>query len=148
MVKGKGEKMERLTKRNEYGVYYPYCDSAKGCGGHCASCEFERKITKKLADYEDAEEQGLLLRLPCKVGTELFAVLNKCRAMVVSEEDCDDELNCLECPYKKQFVVTPVSATKDVLTDEYFSKVPTYIWGKTLFATQEEAEQALKQMGE
>lgn len=102
-----------------------------------------RRIIEKLAEYEDAEEQGLLLKLPCKVGTELFAVLNKCRAMVVSEEECDDELSCLECPYKNQFIVTQVSATKDVLMDEYFSKVPTYIWGKTLFATKEEAEKAL-----
>lgn len=105
-------------------------------------------LRERLKKYEDAEEQGLLLRLPCKVGTELFAVLDKCRAMVVNEEDCDDELSCLKCPYKKQFVVTPVSATEEVLTDEYFKKIPTYVWGKTLFATKEEAEQALKQMGE
>ena len=101
---------------------------------------------KDYLEMRKAEEQGLILKLPCKVGTELFAVLNKCRAMVVSEEDCDDEFSCLGCPYKKQFVVTPVSATKEVLLDEYFSKVPTYIWGKTLFATKEEAERALAEM--
>ena len=28
---------------------------------------------KKLAAYEDAEEQGLLLRLPCKVGDTVYA---------------------------------------------------------------------------
>lgn len=27
---------------------------------------------EKLADYEDAEEQGLLLRLPCKVGDSVY----------------------------------------------------------------------------
>ena len=27
-----------------------------------------RKCCNKLAEYEDAEEQGLLLRVPCKVG--------------------------------------------------------------------------------
>ena len=31
-----------------------------------------RAILKKLADYEDTEEQGLLLRLPCKVGDTLW----------------------------------------------------------------------------
>ena len=31
-----------------------------------------RKIIKRLAEYEDAEEQGLLLRLPCKVGDEFW----------------------------------------------------------------------------
>ena len=33
---------------------------------------FADKILTKLADYEDLEEQGLLVRLPCKVGTEVF----------------------------------------------------------------------------
>lgn len=31
-----------------------------------------RAVLKKLAAYEDLEEQGLLVRLPCKVGTEVF----------------------------------------------------------------------------
>ena len=29
---------------------------------------------QKLCDYEDLEEQGLLVRLPCKVGTEVFII--------------------------------------------------------------------------
>ena len=29
---------------------------------------------KKLAEYEDAEEQGLLLRLPCKVGDTVYCI--------------------------------------------------------------------------
>lgn len=33
---------------------------------------FADKILTKLAVYEDLEEQGLLARLPCKVGTEVF----------------------------------------------------------------------------
>ena len=32
------------------------------------------EIYKKLADYEDAEEQGLLLRLPCKVGDTVYYI--------------------------------------------------------------------------
>lgn len=138
--------MERLTNGIDYCQLHCDFGKEKDCFFQDKSKCYEKNMYEKLRDYEDAEEQGLILRLPCKVGTELFAVLDKCRAMVVSEEDCDDELSCLECPYKKQFVVTQVSATKDVLTNEYFSKVPTYIWGKTLFATKEEAEQSLKRM--
>ena len=33
-----------------------------------------RAILKKLADYEDAEEQGLLLRLPCGIGTDIYYI--------------------------------------------------------------------------
>lgn len=32
----------------------------------------------KLADYEDAEEQGLLVRLPCKVGDTVYRICPKC----------------------------------------------------------------------
>lgn len=142
--------MERLTQKSPVTDMVWFIDHEKN-DTFLDPCEMNphhnRLAIQKLNEYERAEEQGLLLKLPCKVGAELFAVLNKCRAMVVSEEDCDDELSCLECPYKKQFIVTQVSATKDVLMDEYFSKVPTYIWGKTLFATKEEAENALVELG-
>ena len=33
---------------------------------------WEIDVIKKLAAYEDAEEQGLLVRLPCKVGDTVF----------------------------------------------------------------------------
>ena len=36
---------------------------------------FADKILTKLAVYEDLEEQGLLVRLPCKVGTEVYYIL-------------------------------------------------------------------------
>ena len=36
-----------------------------------------RSILTKLADYEDAEEQGLLMRLPCKVGDTVFFIVGK-----------------------------------------------------------------------
>lgn len=31
---------------------------------------------RKLCDYEDLEEQGLLVRLPCKVGEKLWCIVN------------------------------------------------------------------------
>ena len=34
-------------------------------------------IYRKLQEYEDDEEQGLLLRLPCKVGDTIFVVPSK-----------------------------------------------------------------------
>lgn len=36
---------------------------------------FEGEAIDKLAAYEDAEEQGMLLRLPCKVGTQIYAII-------------------------------------------------------------------------
>ena len=37
---------------------------------------FADKILTKLADYENLEEQGLLVRLPCKVGEEVLKELS------------------------------------------------------------------------
>ena len=64
--------MERLTKRNksraECNVGY--------CPEDCNFCQMNKDISNKLADYEDAEEQGLLLRLPCKVGEPFYEIIN------------------------------------------------------------------------
>lgn len=62
--------MERLTRRTKFGAVVPYID---------LSCESEYNdwitdITEKLAEYEDLEEQGLLLRLPCKVGDTVYII--------------------------------------------------------------------------
>lgn len=46
------------------------------------------KASEKLAEYEDLEEQGLLVRLPCKVGTEVFAILPR-------------DSHCTKCQIKK-----------------------------------------------
>lgn len=69
---------ERLTQRNNIGgAYYPHCFQESTCYGlgasvKCNSCEFNNEVLEKLATYEDLEEQGLLLRLPCKVGDKVY----------------------------------------------------------------------------
>lgn len=58
IIKGGGV-MERLTYKGKEKIK--------------AYCDYEtRDIINKLAEYEDLEEQGLLLRLPCKVGDMLY----------------------------------------------------------------------------
>ncbi len=34
-----------------------------------------REVIYKLAEYEDLEEQGLLLKLPCKVGDTVYCIM-------------------------------------------------------------------------
>ena len=36
-----------------------------------------RAVLKKLAYYEDLEDQGLLVRLPCKVGDTMYDIVGK-----------------------------------------------------------------------
>ena len=64
--------------------------------GYPTVSDYASKVLTKLADYEDAEEQGLLLRLPCKVGTIIYKIENntdaccKCNDFKISY--CDDDL--------------------------------------------------------
>ncbi len=51
--------MKRLTYRTPYGIEY-----------HDKVYRWD--IKSKLADYEDAEEQGLLIKLPCKMGNKVY----------------------------------------------------------------------------
>lgn len=72
--------MERLTNRNKHGgAYYPYCFKENTCDGigtseKCNDCDFNTRVCEKLAEYEDIEEQGKLIKLPCKVGTTVYCL--------------------------------------------------------------------------
>ncbi|MGN0400900.1 MAG: hypothetical protein ACI4HQ_01405 [Acetatifactor sp.] len=115
--------MERLTARNDNGTpYYPYCDKVKGCGGFCADCNFEMKSMEKLATYEDAEGNGLLLMLPCKVGDKIYRFWY-----------ADDK------PYKVQ--EQEIKTLSNLVAIMESGEI-----GKTVFLTREEAEQALAEM--
>lgn len=64
--------MERLTEDSVTGeTYIKHC--ASSCpydGDFCGTdeCPVLNAVSDKLGEYERAEEQGLLVRLPCKVG--------------------------------------------------------------------------------
>lgn len=66
----KGAVMERLTEKNAVGSYfYPKCfEKCDGFGASskCDNCEIATSICEKLGNYEDLEEQGRLIKLPCK----------------------------------------------------------------------------------
>lgn len=72
--------MERLTKTTEIGnAYFPKCFEEPCCGmGKCIdnNCNLVNEVCKKLAEYETLEEQGLLVRLPCKFGDILYCIDN------------------------------------------------------------------------
>lgn len=119
--------MDRLTKNVDG------CNQIIDCGNDLCketceewSCDFcpISEAIDKLADYEDAEEQGLLLRLPCKVGDTVYAIHSVApnRNMICEIDNVD-----------KFFLMLSVAEER---------------FGKTVFLTKEEAEQALKQMGE
>ena len=63
--------MERLTNRNygeisHTGKIIPYSPYCSGCVTSNCDCGIVEDMVKKLVDYEDLEEQGRLIKLPCK----------------------------------------------------------------------------------
>ena len=89
-------------------------------------------IIDKLADYEDAEEQGLLLRLPCKVGEEVYCIKNTIDGYVI-------------CSNRVMSYQTAPKEVGGVIARGYMG-VNLGIVGKNVFATFEEAEKALEDM--
>lgn len=81
---------------------------------------------KKLADYEDEEEEGMLLKLPCKEGTTVHCI-GSCG------EICDDYL-CESCEEHK--VIFTCAFDRNMIEQ----------FGKTVFRTHDEAEIALQEM--
>ena len=61
--------MERLTHDKIYTF-----------DNHLDKCEsaWVVKLQKKLKEYEDAEEQGLLLRLPFRIGQKVYYIYESC----------------------------------------------------------------------
>ena len=109
--------MERLTERNESGKAIS------------KTLEFQYLIDK-LADYEDAEEQGLLLRLPCKVGDKAY-YLHKGGIDEVEVDSFVLNINLF------------VNVSYYIGCDRFGKTLTPY---KTLFFTREEAEQVLAEM--
>ena len=61
--------MKRLTgKRDGADGYWLTCEDECDNDFNCSFCERDNEALDKLGEYEDAEELGLLVRLPCKVG--------------------------------------------------------------------------------
>jgi hypothetical protein len=98
---------------------------------HLDKCEsaWVVKVQKRLKEYEDAEEQGLLLRLPCKVGDIVYVIV-----MVLDYGEIGDKAT-------KTYYITERKFELYMLSD--YGK---YVFGKTVFLTKEEAEQKLAEI--
>ena len=129
--------MERLTIRTKEGFTYSKCDLTD--------------IVNKLAEYEDAEELGLLLRLPCKMGDMVY-VLETCHCY----NNYKENQNCHHAKTKAtkyiEIVRVPKKHNSRSNTNcvklyerpfkmDYLAKI-----GKSVFLTKEEAEQKLESM--
>ena len=118
--------MERLTERVNDGLIMTKQDSGDNVSYYWDWDEENFKVVEKLADYEDAEEQGLLVRLPCNVGDLVFIIdgENICRRKVKS--------------------IKILSTAIEISTSDIIFHKESF--GETVFLTREEAEKKLEEM--
>lgn len=101
---------------------------------------------RKLAQYENLEEQGRLLKLPCAVGDTVW-YWDKDRYSI---EDAPVEGYVSE--YKigsKNSILIIITPKKDFASECFYSSRDTLFiedFGKNIFHTRQEAEDALKKL--
>ncbi len=133
--------MERLTQKSDTMIWF------KDQGLKIEPCEMDahhcRMILEKLADYEEAEEQGLLVRLPDDLLKEIYRITYKYTECSNGGEtkDCCENYNCSrECDSRKEFYIVK-NRLEFMLFCNYYNE-----FGKTVFLTREEAEKKLEEM--
>lgn len=93
-----------------------------------------QQLIDKLAYYEDLEEQGRLVILPCKVGDTVYGIsMGKLISLTVNE---------ISIFYMKSERVINVKCQNN---DEFRNYVERE-FGKTVFLTESEAEAKLKEL--
>lgn len=132
--------MERLTKRDFSRITYnerrsimcsSYCDN---CSQGAGNCKTVKNMIKKLATYEDLEEQGLLVRLPCKVGDILFRINKGARNPIIKMKV--SRITIISKSYN-------IKAIEEDRGEVLFSND---VIGIKVFPTREEAEKKLEEM--
>ncbi len=139
--------MARLTKysndliRNKAVNILRKLDSENGLNGDelaiiSSFCLIERVENKELKKYEDLEEQGKLLKLPCAVGDTVYRI-NKGK----KEPIIPMLVIGIAIRNENELVIQ----TKDIADDNHNLYSKNSI-GKTVFLTKEAAEAAVKEM--
>lgn len=120
---------DRLTNSIDYCQLH--CDFGKSneCFFQDKSKCYEKNIYEKLREYENLEEQGLLLRLPCKVGTKVYAI-----NPIIDYGKVGDEAIYYYSIIEREFQIY-------MMMD--YGKL---VFGRNVFLTKAEAEQKLKEM--
>jgi len=134
----KTEQYERFYKR-EYLETMPLTSSAiKGYWEHRQVVEYLRK----LKDYEDLEEQGKLIKLPCKVGDTVYVngVLG-CGEAERYRVIRVDYHSTLGTGRNEFYIEALLCADPDSVITFYDKQ-----FGKTVFLTKSEAEAKLKEL--
>lgn len=130
--------MERLTQTSDKGGVAFTFDLTISCEPNEAKKIL--KVAEKLKQYEDLEEQGRLLRLPCKVGDTVYVIHYIDRRYVI----CSHVISkFVIMPYRFPRVQIYFEKENGFITSDFEGQV-----NENLFLTKEEAEAKLAEMEE
>lgn len=128
---------KEVAEKNYRGADFESIDSVDNdIKTNCIKCAEEHeqlvKWLEELKSYKDLEEQGLLVRLPCKVGDDLYCIVNgEVKKLKVHSFGVPDfEITDIEFKYVDGFKIV-----------RFVGEV-----GKTVFLTREEAKKKLEEM--
>lgn len=139
--------MERLTERTALGILVKenyekeslktlYSCYGEKPNSYYSNCEEGYCAMEKLADYEDLDEQGRLIKLPCKVGDTVYAIGFNNNKPIIYES------------VVLSILITEKEIAFNVKVDEFGinSKLKQSMFDKTVFLTKSEAEAKLKEL--
>lgn len=162
--------MERLTKDNGK-AFEPFRYSLEDISTYKIYdlfYEITFKVLQKLGKYEDAEEQGLLRQLPCKVGDTVYV---DSVILPIKDMECENidhkiplyfparivsfrfaKRNWMKIAVKAkwlhEWIDNETGPESAYINSEKKFTISLSGIGKTVFLTESEAEAKLKEMGE
>lgn len=98
---------------------------------------------EELKSYKEAEEQGLLVRLPNDLSKKVYRITyeyTECSKFGETVIDCENYNCSCDCDSEKKFYIVE-SNLRFMLFCNYYDEL-----GKTVFLTREEAEKELEEM--
>ena len=123
---------ERLLEINEEGLPECACCIYPEYQGECNECQMHVDVAVKLCEYEQAEDDGLLVRLPCKVGDTVYWISKRFKvARIISGTVKTIKISSFGYDLE-------IFNSCGIIKREY----------EKVFSTREEAERALKEAQE
>ena len=120
--------MNRLTKRigdNIIDVNNKYV--------HLSHKDLVHELFNRLAEYEDLEENDLLIKLPFKIGESIYKI---------------NTISCCNCKYSRYYCQTEMPPCPLEINTVKFDYYMITDINKKIFKTYEEAENKLKELEE
>ena len=138
--------MERLTGRDAYGDIVANEEMQIIASRGTTYDDLHNIINhlaEKLYEYEDLEEQGRLVKLPCKVGDTVWQI------MVVGVQGKNIQYGIFKAVVTKISVDYQMNFLLSTITEDeerYRNEVTSTAIGETMFFTKSEAEAAMNKL--